>query len=139
MNINPKKVVEREIIIPTKNTSVQQVGVDLTLKNTVVIKHGKFKNVEIAETFNMQKYFGLLIIRSSFSRQGIFMSSGVFDCGFKGMAGVSLYNLSGHTVKIDAGTRFCQLIVFKANYAKLYKGHYNISDNISSKLNIYVK
>jgi len=131
--MNPKEVIKQKIIIPTDNTQIQQVGVDLTLRNSIELEPHSFINTELAEQFNMKDYFGFLVIRSSYSRKGIFISSGVYDPGFKGVGGISLYNMSDETIKIDAGTRICQIIVFKANSASDYDGHYNHNNSIESK------
>lgn len=143
MQINPNEVLNRKIIYSTNNDIItnnqekecqlQQVGIDLRLKENLVLDPHSYKNIEIYEKFDMQDTFGLLIIRSSLSRRGIFMSSGVFDPGFKGIGGVTLYNFQNDFIKLPALFRFCQIICFEANYASIYEGHYNRNNSIESK------
>jgi deoxycytidine triphosphate deaminase len=141
MNVNPRIVIERGVIscrngesIPEEN--VQQVGVDIRLLNGIVILPKGFINTEIYEKFDMQDTFGWPVIRSSFSRKGIFLSTGCYDPGFNGAGGCTIYNMTEETITIPAMTRFAQFVVFKANAAKNYDGHYNKTTNIESKINL---
>jgi len=140
MNLNPVEIIKKNIItgisiIDQKDSEcqLQQCGIDLRLKEAVKISKNSFANVELIEKFDMQEYFGMLIIRSSFSRLGIFLSAGLFDPGFKGIGGISLYNLGEDAIFIVEKTRICQMIVFKANYYRMYEGHYNKNDTIESR------
>lgn len=133
--INPKDVIARKIIagLIKPSEQIQQVGIDLTIAESVEIPHGSFRNVQLNEKFDMQNTFGLLWIRSSLSRQGIFMSCGVFDPGFKGIGGVSFYNLSGKAAMIFKDFRVCQIVCFRADASSLYKGFYQHSGSIKSQ------
>lgn len=142
MQINPLIVIERGIItgVDDLENQIQQVGIDLRIKTDVKIFVGGSVNVEIQEQFNMQNTFGLIRVRSSLSRKGIFISSGIYDPGFCGIGGITLYNLGGSFpsphptyAELPAKTRICQMIVFEADAAKSYDGHYNRSDSIESK------
>jgi deoxycytidine triphosphate deaminase len=132
--INPKEVLKENIIYNVLNEKVQlqQVGIDLTIKNEVRLKHGTSCNVEFNEKFNMKNCFGVFYVRSSFSRKGVFVTSGVYDPGFNGTGGCTIYNMSGEDVIVDKNTRVGQMIVFKANKASDYNGYYN-NGGIDSK------
>jgi deoxycytidine triphosphate deaminase len=135
MQLDPRVVLKRGIIkVADEDAQLQQVGVDLTLSEDVTILPGRCVNTSVAELFDMQDTFGLITIRSSYSRRGVFLSSGVYDPGFKGVGGVTLYNLSTETITLLKGTRIAQMIVFFAKPAKEYDGHYNHNHNIKSKL-----
>ena len=136
MNINPHEVIKNKIIIPSKNTKIQQVGIDLTSKDFNIIRKQDFKNIELAEQFDMQGYYGILIVRSSFSRQGLFISSGLYDCGFKGVGGISIYNMSDTDISINEGQRICQIVIYKGDYASLYDGFYNHNETIKSQYEV---
>lgn len=135
MQINPKRVIERGIVQQVKNQDeqVQQVGIDLTLAQDVTLKPLSFANVEVQEKFNMQDTFGLIVIRSSFSRKGIFTTSGVYDPGFNGRGGVSIYNMGDKVVHMMQGERIGQMIIFKADPASMYNGFYNKTNEVSSQ------
>ena len=135
MNINPEEVVKKEIIsnIENPDKQIQQVGIDLTIAEEVNLGPKEFVNVQVNECFNMVDCFGIINIRSSFSRKGIFSTSGIYDPGFNGTGGVSIYNLSGKQITIKKGTRIGQMVCFKANFANQYNGHYNQSNSIESK------
>lgn len=139
MNVNPLKVIELGILksrdgSPIPEECIQQVGVDVRIATEVVLEPKGFVNTEIYEQFNMQNYFGKPTIRSSFSRKGVFISSGEYDPGFCGIGGISIYNFSENKVTIPALTRIAQMVVFPANSAKMYDGHYNKVQSIDSKL-----
>lgn len=65
-----------------------------------------------------------LIIRSTFNRNGIFLTSGLYDSGFEGNIGFVLHNMSGGAV-IGEGTRVGQVKFIEAQSADMYKGGYN--------------
>ncbi len=138
MNVNPKEVIARGIIStrdgsPIPEECIQQIGVDLRLLNEVTINPCSFVNTEFYEKFDMQDTFGKPTIRSSFSRKGIFISSGEYDPGFNNFGGVSIYNLSDSPVTIPAMTRIAQMVVQNANTAKMYDGFYNKNNTIESQ------
>jgi deoxycytidine triphosphate deaminase len=138
MQLNPEEVIRRKIIsrISNKELQVQQVGIDLTLSSDVSVRSRDFINIAFSEKFDMQDNFGLVFIRSSLSRNGIFISSGVYDSGFKGIGGVTIYNFSDKTLNLLKGCRIAQMIVFKADSFKLYAGHYNESESVESKMEL---
>ena len=64
------------------------------------------------------------IIRSTFNRNGIFLTSGLYDSGYKGHIGFALHNVAGYT-KIEQGTRIGQIIFVRSESAGIYAGGYN--------------
>lgn len=71
----------------------------------------------------------LLIIRSTLSRNGLVLVSGIFDSHFEGNLGAAIHNHSGPAY-IAPGTRIGQLIFIKSDNAGAYKGGYNNAPNI---------
>ncbi len=140
MNLNPIKVIERKIITLRVNVAdkqMQQVGIDLTIKGKgdFVITAGEFRHIECNEVCDMQEYMGLIYIRSSYSRMGIFSSSGVYDPGYKGSIGVTIYNMSSKPIIIKQNSRIAQFVVYIADASHLYDGYYNnTTDQQTSKL-----
>jgi len=65
-----------------------------------------------------------LIIRSTLNRNGLFLTSGLYDSGFKGNVGFALHNMSG-VAKIKPGTRVGQIILTRSDPGGLYAGGYN--------------
>lgn len=66
-----------------------------------------------------------LIIRSSFNRNGIFLTSGLYDSGYKGHIGFALHNRSLGKAKIEIGTRIGQITFAQSANAGTYKGGWN--------------
>lgn len=66
----------------------------------------------------------VLYTRSTFARNGIFIMSGLYDSGFKGHIGFTIYTLGGPAI-IGTGTRIGQIAFMTADAAKAYAGGYN--------------
>lgn len=66
----------------------------------------------------------MLVTRSTFVRNGLFLVSGLYDSGFKGHIGCVLHNQIG-TAKIQKGTRIGQIVFVEASTAFAYAGNYN--------------
>lgn len=139
MNIDPWKCFTKQYVkgIDNPEEQIQQNGIDLRVAWNVVLQHGECKNVDFIETIHCwDNCFALPVAtRSSFSRKGIFCTSGLWDTGYNGPGGCTIYNLSGNEVFINYGTRICQIVFISApkNTTK-YNGYYNQTTNINSKL-----
>lgn len=67
----------------------------------------------------------VLVPRSTFNRNGLFIMSGLYDSGFENNIGFMIYNMGGNT-KISPHTRIGQIIFTDSeNAGKLYDGIYN--------------
>jgi deoxycytidine triphosphate deaminase len=66
----------------------------------------------------------MLIIRSTFNRNGIFLTSGLYDSGFEGHIGFAIHNRSTSAF-IAPGTRIGQIIFIPSDSAGLYAGGWN--------------
>ncbi len=65
-----------------------------------------------------------LIIRSTFNRNGLFLTSGLYDSGFKGHIGFAIHNRSGKAI-IGTHTRIGQIKFVAAETSGMYVGGYN--------------
>lgn len=65
-----------------------------------------------------------LIIRSTYSRNGIFMTSGIFDAKYSGHIGFALHNRLGEAY-IGTGTRIGQIKFIQSDSEGEYAGGYN--------------
>lgn len=134
MIINPKKILENGHIIPAEGTKCQQCGVDVTLKNNIIVEPHSFLNIEIAEKISVPaNAAAMLCVRSSLSRKGIFISSGVYDPGFSGASGCTIYNMGKETLVMEAGDRIAQMVFFECDPASQYNGKYQGSTSGESK------
>lgn len=124
--INPNDILALKILTPTANTKVQQVGIDCTLAEECILPPHSFKNVAIAEKVDLPpSVFMELKLRSSLARRGMLMGCGVYDPGFHGDSGCILHNLGDEQITLEAGTRICQAVFYKADAASSYDGAYN--------------
>lgn len=67
----------------------------------------------------------MLITRSTLSRNGLFLTSGLYDSNFQGSIGCALYNNCSGIAKIGVDTRIGQIIFVESNNEGGYKGGYN--------------
>jgi len=125
MNINPREVKGKGWVKFAKYTEIQQVGIDLTIAETVRLQHCEHKLAKLNEVVSVPPdAFGLIFSRSTFNRQGILITATVFEPGWRGIPTVSIYNLSGGICYITKDTRVAQIVFFKANPASVYNGQY---------------
>lgn len=137
--INPKVIIEKGIFKPSEFSKVQQVGIDVTLKlpegkDVLRMFPGNAYNIEINESVDLpDDVYSTINIRSSYSRKGVFQSSGIYDPGFHGTCGMTLYNLSENPIEIKANERIAQMLFFEADAASTYDGHYNHTNSKESQ------
>lgn len=66
-----------------------------------------------------------LIVRSTFNRNGIFITSGLYDSGYLGHIGFAIHNRRSNPAFIGQGTRIGQIIFVESNTSGLYSGGWN--------------
>lgn len=71
---------------------------------------------------------GFVITRSTLNRNGIFITSGLYDSGYKGSLAACLHN-NGGPARIEVGSRLAQFLLFKAEALKMYDGSYGFDAN----------
>ena len=69
-----------------------------------------------------------IIGRSSLNRRGLLIRGSVYDSGFKGVCGATMYSFTAK--KMQVGDRFAQMIFVTADTAQMYQGqHQNQKGN----------
>ena len=89
--------------------------------------------VVMENTINVGKdEAGFVITRSTFNRNGLFLTSGLYDTGYNGvMAGMLHVNIG--QAKIKKGTRIGQYLNFDAESIKIYDGSYGLDKEHDKK------
>ena len=77
-------------------------------------------------------YAGFVITRSTLNRNGVFITSGLYDSGYHGVMAGALHVRGGKT-HIKKGTRVGQFIMFEAETLSLYDGSYGIGKQHDNK------
>lgn len=62
--------------------------------------------------------------RSTLTRNGVFLMSGMYDSGFEGHVGFTIYTMGG-PIQIEKGTRVGQIGFVRAENAHMYAGGWN--------------
>lgn len=130
-------------IVPFEDSSLGPAGYDLRADEEVILRPNEQKLVATFERVELSpSLLGILHLRSSFAREGIFASLALIDPGFRGQLTVSLLNMGREQVKIERGEPFLQLTLIRlsSGSAKSYEGRYQGSFGIvKSKRSIHDK
>lgn len=112
--INEDQKVHRthkEVEVNSKGEWLLPVGTyDFTTEHDVTIAEGEA---------------GLLVSRSTLNRNGVYITSGLYDSGFSGNLGGVLHVTCGLCI-IKPGTRIGQFMLYKAESTHLYDGDYGL-------------
>ena len=77
-------------------------------------------------------YAGWVITRSTLNRNGLFITSGLYDSGYNGVMAGALH-VEGGPAKIQKGTRVAQFLMFEAETLSMYDGDYGIGKEHDEK------
>ena len=77
-------------------------------------------------------YAGFVITRSTLNRNGLFITSGLYDSGYHGVRAGCLHVRVG-PAKIKKGTRVGQFLLFEAETLSMYDGSYGIGKQHDNK------
>ena len=69
---------------------------------------------------------GWVISRSTLNRNGVFITSGLYDSGYNGVMAGAMHITCGPMI-IKRGTRVGQFLLFKSETLKLYDGDYGLN------------
>ena len=123
MIINPQKIIDRKVVELSLYSKIAQNGIDLTVSEDVFLNKGESKNILLNEKISLPaNVCAELKVRSTYSRKGLFLSSGLWDSGFVGNLGCTLYNMSNDSILIPKNERVCQVVCYEAESASLYNG-----------------
>ena len=76
---------------------------------------------------------GFVITRSTLNRNGLFITSGLYDSGYLGPMAACLH-VTGGPARIKKGTRIAQYVTWKAESLHLYSGDYGATGNMDKHL-----
>ena len=77
-------------------------------------------------------YAGWVITRSTLNRNGLFITSGLYDSGYHGVMAGCLHVEHG-AAKIEKGSRVGQFLLFEAETLSMYDGDYGIGKEHDKK------
>lgn len=106
-----------------KHADQRYVGYYDLNKLTWQLQAGKAYRFESTSVITVPpKHAGWLISRSSLNRSGLFVVSGLYDSGFNGRIGGTIYCFN-QTI-LQHNTRIAQFVLVKAQQRHLYNGQY---------------
>lgn len=102
---------------------LQHVGVEQD--NTWILNGGMvYDGTSLTYVEVPKDVVAILYTRSTFARNGVFIMSGLYDSGYKGQIGFTIYTIGG-SVRIEKGTRIGQIAFVKAEMFEFYRGGWN--------------
>lgn len=90
---------------------------EIVMENIIQVGHGEA---------------GWVITRSTLNRNGLFLTSGLYDSGYHGVMAAVLHVTQG-PARIKQGTRVGQYLSFKAETLSLYNGDYGFNKDHDKK------
>lgn len=134
-HVNIEELIKKKEleISPFSVKNITPAGYDLRVLEKVELKPMEHTLVATLERVKLSlKLIGLLYIKSSLAREGIFASLAVVDPGFDGQLTISLFNSTKKPIKINENEPFVQIVFFKLlkEAKKGYKGKYQYSKGI---------
>jgi len=75
---------------------------------------------------------GWVVTRSTLNRNGVFITSGLYDSGYYGVMAGAMH-VRGGPLRIKKGTRVAQFLLFKAEALTLYNGSYGLNSEHDKK------
>ena len=112
---------------------VNPAGIDLRIDRDLILNpHQQALAASIERVELPHNMLGILHIRSSLAREGLFASLALVDPGFRGQLTVSLYNAGARPVNLKRGERFIQLSLLRLNKPARqgYSGKYQDSQGV---------
>lgn len=128
MQLNPKRMVEKQYIKLADKSKVCLIGIDLTVDRDIVFNAKEHTHlIRLQEEFCLPRnVFAILYPRSTLFRMGFIIQCGVIEPGYHGRP-VILIHYSGRepiSVKLDKGTRVVQAVFYRAESEGMYSGKY---------------
>jgi dUTP pyrophosphatase len=105
-----------EAKVPTR-AHPDDAGLDLYGLEDVLLEPGEGKMVRTGVGIALPHGFmGMVADRSSMGKRGVKTAGGIIDSGYRGEVHVILWNVSREQVRLKAGERIAQLIVYPIVY-----------------------
>ena len=105
-----------EAKVPTR-AHPDDAGLDLYGFEDVILAPGEGKMCRTGVGIALPHgYMGMVADRSSMGKRGIKTAGGIIDSGYRGEVHVILWNVSKEEVRLRAGERIAQLIVYPIVY-----------------------
>ena len=97
--------------------------VETDYEDNYCLQHGVYEIVMQGEITLGENEAGFVITRSTLNRNGLYITSGLYDSGYQGVMAGALHVTQGEAV-IKKGTRVGQFLLWKAESLGLYDGDY---------------
>lgn len=147
MIIDPKKIINNGNLKPCEHTKIQQSGIDVTISKASLIIQAGYYSISLpytlwpnsSYTFECNEYVivpdnavAMLFIRSTFNRKGAFITTGLYDNGFKGYIGGVIHTRT--PMPILQNERIAQIVFMQSESMELYNGIYQDKEETTQEV-----
>ena len=145
MIVDPHKIVEMGVVRLAERSKIQQNGIDITirslkeivgcsgsnmakycdcdLKTSIVLKPGAAYDFTCNEYVDVPNDMAAIIImRSTFNRLGAFITTGLYDAGFKNYIGGVIHTTIPFI--LEPNMRIAQIVFMRSEGIAQYNGQY---------------
>ena len=112
-NVDKIHRVHEEILPIDEWYQLEPGTYEITMENIITVGQGEA---------------GWVITRSTLNRNGVFLTSGLYDSGYHGIMAGAMHVTSG-PLRIKKGTRIGEFLLFKAETLHLYSGSYGFTSD----------
>ncbi len=126
-------IQNREFTAIPRPSKINPAGVDLRVDRSLSLSPHSNSLVASLERIELaNSLLGILHLRSSLTREGLFASLALVDPGFRGQLTVCLYNAGDRQVNLKRGERFIQLSLLRLGRPATsdYSGRYQNSHGV---------
>ena len=120
-------------IEPFEESNLTPAGYDLRSSQDITLNRGEQMLLATLERIELSPdVLGILHLKSSYAREGLYASLALVDPGFRGQLTVSLLNSGENLLSIERGESFLQLTVLQLSTRseRPYDGKYQESSGI---------
>lgn len=108
-----------DVSVPKRNHATD-AGIDLFIANTVTLRPHQTVTIGLKLSVCVPKgSVGYILARSSISKKGIHVCTGVIDAGYTGELMISLINLTSRPAVLYTGDRVAQMVVQKCDTSEV--------------------
>jgi len=140
MVIDPNRAVREGWLTMSPYSKIQQSGIDVSVAKIrnlnsqsrdfydgILLLSGQSYEFECHEYIKVPKdCIALVVVRSTFNRQGAFITTGLYDNGFSNFIGGVIHNMI-RPIEIKANERIAQVVFYQCEHSAQYNGQYQVN------------
>jgi dUTP pyrophosphatase len=119
----------------SEDKKIHRSKIEMITRDSWDLTHGSYEFTASIEVHMGSDEVGWLIPRSTLNRNGVMISSGLYDSGYTGVIGGVIHIPRDTIFQLYKGTRIAQFLITKAESTHMYNGSYQSSCSNTAALN----